>query len=168
MEINPGLSYFHTLLYGMPAAFAPIQGSSDYPNLHGIIRFYPVVDGVLVNAEIYGLPVQSPICSNHVFGFHIHEGTSCTGNESDPFADAKGHYNPGGCEHPAHGGDMPPLFATHEGFAWNAFLTDRFKWGDILGHAVIVHALPDDFRTQPSGDSGAKIGCGIITRTDTK
>ena len=145
--------------------FANIRGSKDFPDLYGIVRFYPVTDGVIVNAEIYGLPVIQPICSNHFFGFHIHEGTSCTGTASNPFADADGHYNPGGCEHPAHGGDMPPLFATHDGFAWSTFLSDRFKWQDVLGLTVIVHDGPDDFRTQPSGDSGAMIGCGVIERS---
>ena len=164
MEQNPGLNYLNTLLYDMPAAYATIQGSREYPNLTGIVRFYPIVGGVLVNPEIYGLPVQNPICSNHVFGFHIHEGTSCTGTEADPFASADGHYNPGGCEHPAHAGDMPPLFATHDGFSWSVFLSDRFKWGDILGHTVIVHRNPDDFTTQPSGNSGAMIGCGVIEK----
>ena len=164
MEINPGLTYLNTLLYEMPDAYAVIKGSTAYPQLHGIVRFYPVITGVLVNAEIYGLPVENPICSNHIFGFHIHEGTSCTGNEAEPFADAGGHYNPGGCEHPAHAGDMPPVFATHDGFAWNVFLSDRFKWGDILGHTIIIHSQPDDFRTQPSGDSGIMIGCGVIER----
>lgn len=164
METNPGLTYLNTLLYDMPAAYASIQGSPQYPQLQGIVRFYPVVDGVLVNTELYGLPVENPICSNHIFGFHIHEGISCTGTTENPFADAGGHYNPGGCEHPAHAGDMPPLFATHDGFVWNTFLSDRFKWGDILGHTVIIHSMPDDFRTQPSGDSGMMIGCGVIER----
>ena len=165
MEPNPGLNYLKTLLYDMPAAYAQIEGSDAYPDLYGMVRFYPTTDGVLVNAELYGLPVLTPICSNHVFGFHLHEGGSCTGTESDPFANAGSHYNPGGCEHPAHGGDLPPLFAAQDGFAWNVFLIDRFKWGDILGRTVVVHAMPDDFRTQPSGDSGAKIGCGVIMRT---
>ena len=164
MEINPGLTYFNTLLYEMPAAYATIKGSNAYPQLHGIVRFYPVVSGVLVNAEIYGLPVKNPICSNHIFGFHIHEGTSCTGTEAEPFANAGPHYNPGGCEHPAHAGDMPPLFATYDGFAWNTFLSDRFKWGDILGHTVTIHRDPDDFRTQPSGNLGPMIGCGVIEK----
>lgn len=164
METNPGLNYLNTLLYEMPAAFATIHGSSEYPKLHGIVRFYPVVGGVLVNPEIYGLPVENPICSNHVFGFHIHEGIACTGTNTEPFANAKGHFDPGGCEHPAHAGDMPPLFAAHDGFAWSAFLSDRFKWGDILGRTAIVHRNPDDFHTQPSGNSGPMIGCGIIEK----
>lgn len=167
METNPGLTYLQTMLYDMPAAFAQIAGSREYPALQGIVRFYPVADGVLINAEVYNLPVQSPICSNHVFGFHIHEGNACSGNEEAPFADTGSHYNPGGCEHPAHAGDLPPLFAGHDGFAWCAFLTDRLKWGDILGRTVVIHAMPDDFKSQPSGDSGAKIGCGVIMRTDS-
>lgn len=162
MEQNPGLRFLNTILHQTPAAFANIRGNKDYPNLHGIVRFYPIIGGVLVNAEIYNLPVTKPICSNHIFGFHIHEGFSCSGTDTDPFSHAGLHYNPGGCEHPAHGGDMPPLFATYDGFAWNTFLIDRFKWGDILGRTIIIHFKPDDFRTQPSGDSGAMIGCGVI------
>lgn len=164
MELYPGLNYLNTLLYEMPSAFATIKGSSAYPNLYGIVRFYPVVGGVLVNPEIYGLPVETPVCSNHFFGFHIHEGRSCTGTTENPFANADGHYNPGGCEHPSHAGDMPPLFANFEGFSWSTFLSDRFKWGDILGHTVIVHDMPDDFRSQPAGNSGAMIGCGVIEK----
>lgn len=165
MEPNPGLYYLNTLLYGMPVAYADIKGSAAYPDINGIVRFYRVTDGVLVNAEIYDLPTAPPICGANVFGFHIHEGNSCTGNETDPFANAGGHFNPGGCEHPAHAGDLPPLFANHSGFAWYIVLTNRFKWGDIIGRTVIVHAMPDDFHTQPSGNSGTRIGCGIINRT---
>lgn len=79
-------------------AVADIKGSKDYPDING-----------------------------RVFGSHIHEGTSCTGNNNDLFADAKGHYNPDNCIHPMHAGDMP-----------------------------------DDFKSQPSGDSGTKIACGKI------
>ena len=51
------------------------------------------------------------------------------------------------------------------GFAWMAVLTDRFRVPDILGRTVIVHSQPDDFTTQPSGNAGAKIACGVITPT---
>lgn len=162
MNPNPTSRYFYTLLYEIPVAYATIYGSKKYPNLHGIVSFYPVADGILVNAEIYHLPVSPTICNNHIFGIHIHEGNSCTGNETDPFADSGMHFNPGGCEHPAHSGDLPPLFANNQGYAWNVFLSNRFKWGDIIGRTIIIHAQADDFRTQPSGDSGDKIGCGII------
>ena len=165
MELYPGLNYLNTLLYEMPSAYAAIRGNSAHPGLYGIVRFYPVMGGVLVNPEIYGLPVETPVCSNHFFGFHIHESGPCTGNAENPFADAGEHYNPGGCAHPSHAGDLPPLFADHEGFAWSAVLSDRFKWGDILGRTVIVHSGPDDFHTQPSGNPGTMIGCGVIEKT---
>lgn len=165
METNPGLTYLNTMLYEKPAAYAFIDGSDAYPEVHGMVRFYPVADGVLVNAELYELPVSTPICSSNIFGFHIHDGRSCTGNAKDPFADAGLHFNPGGCQHPAHAGDMMPLFANYEGFAWYCYLSKRFKWGDILGRAVIVHDMPDDFHTQPSGNSGIKIACGIVKRS---
>ena len=74
------------------------------------------------------------------------------------------HYNPGGCEHPSHAGDLPPLFANYDGFAWNAVLLDRFKWGDILGLPIVIHLNPDDFTTQPSGNSVTMIACGIIEK----
>ena len=96
-----------------------------------------------------------------MFGIHIHEGTSCTGNETDPFADAKGHYNPNNCAHPYHAGDLPPVF-SNKGSAFNAVLTNRFHVREVLGRVVILHSMPDDFTTQPSGNSGEKIACGVI------
>ncbi|MBP3600475.1 MAG: superoxide dismutase family protein [Clostridia bacterium] len=59
---------------------------------------------------------------------------------------------------------MPPLFEVN-GRAFSVFLTDRFSVPQILGKTVIIHALPDDFTTQPSGNAGEKIACGIITPT---
>lgn len=144
-----------------PIAVADILGSSTYPNIFGTVRFYRSDKNVLVYAEIRGLPKESGKCKNNIFGFHIHEGASCSGNDSDPFMDAMGHYNPNECEHPNHAGDMPPLFGN-DGFAMMIFLTDRFKIEDVIGKAVIIHDRPDDFTTQPSGNSGTKIACGII------
>jgi Cu-Zn family superoxide dismutase len=58
---------------------------------------------------------------------------------------------------------MPPLFAG-TGRAFLAFFTDRFTVDEIIGRTVVVHAKPDDFTTQPSGNSGSKIACGQIRR----
>lgn len=82
----------------------------------------------------------------------------------DPFADAMPHYDPNGCEHPHHAGDLPPLFENN-GFALSLVLTDRFSVDEVIGRTVIVHADPDDFTTQPSGNSGEKIACGVIRPT---
>lgn len=144
-----------------PESYAIIKGSREYPQIQGIVRFYSIWDGTLVAADIYGLPQGSGACSGKVFGFHVHEGNRCLGNASDPFAQTKGHYNPGNCEHPEHAGDMPPLFGN-DGFAMMMFYTDRFFPETVVGRTVVIHSMPDDFKTQPSGDSGMKIACGEI------
>lgn len=141
-------------------AMTNVKGSSDYPNLHGIVTFKQTRQGVLVTAQIYGLPYENK-CNSGIFAFHIHNGTSCTGNSEDPFADADGHYNPHDCPHPYHAGDLPPLFGNH-GYAYMSVLTDRFTVRDIIGKVIIIHKQVDDFTTQPSGNAGEKIACGKI------
>lgn len=142
-------------------AAASVAGSASYPSLRGRVTFKQLRNGVLVTAEIQGLPTQSEKCGGGVFGFHIHEGKECGGNEKDPFAQAKSHYNPKDCPHPYHAGDLPPLFSCG-GYAYMSVFTNRFSLKDIVGRVVIIHSKPDDFTTQPSGNSGAKIACGQI------
>ena len=151
---------FPVLFSRLPNAVAVVNGSRDYSEIHGIVRFYSVSSGVMVRAEIGGLPKGSK-CRQHIFGFHIHSGESCSGNQDDPFADANGHFNPLDCPHPYHAGDLPPLFSV-EGRAVSVFLTDRFSIPQIIGKAIIIHSAPDDFTSQPSGNAGTKIACGLI------
>lgn len=146
---------------GSPDAMAAIQGSAEYPSIWGTTRFYQMKYGVLVVTEVFGLPASQGPCISPIYAFHIHEGGSCTGNAEDPFADALGHYNPEGCAHPNHAGDLPPLFGN-DGYAFGAVMTNRFGVDEIIGRTVIIHSRPDDFTTQPSGNSGAKIACGMI------
>lgn len=151
-----------SVLQQRPRAAAIIKGSSAYPALRGGVGFYQTRSGVFVVAEILGLPVPADEkCSSPVFAFHIHSGAHCTGNNTDPFADAMAHYNPNDCAHPYHSGDLPPLFGNN-GYAFSAFVTNRFTIDEIAGKTVILHADPDDFTTQPSGNAGAKIACGEI------
>lgn len=147
-----------------PDAKAIIKGSNAYPQLRGNMQLHQMENGVLVTALVSGLPLGESSCPINVYGFHIHEGKACTGNENDPFADAGGHFNPGNCPHPAHAGDMPPLFGNN-GVAYLSFFTDRFTVSQVIGRTVIVHSHPDNFTSQPSGDSGSKIACGLIERT---
>ena len=63
--------------------------------------------------------------------------------------------------HPQHTGDMIPILGN-QGYAWTSFYDKRFKIPEIIGRSVIIHAMPDDFMTQPSGASGVRIGCGVI------
>ena len=150
-----------TALRRRPDVRAAVKGSTKYPDLSGVVRFYQTGRGVLVFAEVSGLPETTEPCGNRIFAFHIHSGGQCTGDSTDPFANALTHYNPGDCPHPAHAGDLPPLFSNH-GCALQVFLTDRFTVREIIGRTVIIHAKPDDFTTQPSGNAGNKIACGQI------
>lgn len=90
-------------------------------------------------------------------------GTSCTGNSDDEFANAKAHYNPKNCPHPFHVGDLPPLIENN-GYSYMSVFINKFKVKDIIGKVLIIHDMPDDFTTQPSGNSGTKIACGKIQK----
>jgi copper/zinc superoxide dismutase (SODC) len=142
-------------------AKANIKGGKKYPKINGAVTFREVKNGVLVTAKVNGLPQSSDSCTGRFFGFHIHEGSSCSGTISDEFANAKTHLNPTNCPHPFHMGDLPPLIENN-GYAHMTVLINKFKIKDILGKVVIIHDSPDDFTTQPSGNSGSKIACGII------
>ncbi len=143
-----------------PDAVAVVSGSESFPNIRGRVLFYGSTCGVTVVSEITGLP-RGGQCQKPVFAFHIHVGDECIGNDTDPFANADGHYNPNGCAHPYHAGDLPSLFGAN-GRAFSAVLTDRFTVREIIGKTVIIHSRPDDFTTQPAGNAGEKIACGVI------
>lgn len=143
-----------------PDAFALVRGGERYPEISGRVSFYETTCGVAVAANINGLPSTN---ETGIFAFHIHEGTNCGGTEEMPFANTIGHYDVGNHEHPNHLGDMPPLFSDN-GDAFLLFVTGRFMVQDIIGRTVVIHANPDDFVTQPAGNSGEKIACGVIQR----
>lgn len=149
------------LIQRQPQARAVLNGSEQYPDINGIVRFYSMNSGTLVYADVSGLPHSDNKCSQEFFGFHIHSGESCSGNADDPFADALTHYDKNSCPHPSHTGDLP-LLLGNSGRAISVFLTNRFSVSDVIGKAVIIHGSPDDFTTQPSGNSGKKIACGVI------
>ena len=152
---------FGHIFTSYPEAFAVINGSAKYPKVYARMNFYQKEDFVIVVTEAEGLPENQ--YGSGVFGFHIHSGASCSGDETDPFKNALTHYNPNGYPHPYHAGDMPPLFGE-KGEAFSAFMTKRLSVDDIIGKTVIIHSMPDDFTTQPAGNSGEKIACGIIRK----
>lgn len=151
----------NTLFAMDPYAYATISGSRFFPAVKGVALLYPICSGTLLALHAIGLPYKNKPCSKAFYGLHIHEGKKCTGNENDAFANAGSHYNPGGCTHPNHAGDLPPLLGN-KGEALSIFYTDSFLPSEVVGHTIIIHDMPDDFRTQPSGDSGMKIACGEI------
>lgn len=142
--------------FNRPQASALIYGGNEAPSIYGKVDFYQKGNCVLVAADIGGLPKNE----TGFYGFHIHEGTACTGNS---FSDSKNHYDPRNAPHPKHAGDLPPLMLCGK-MAHLEVLADRFKVSDIIGRTVIIHNKPDDFNTQPSGNAGTKIACGVIKR----
>ncbi len=151
----------HGILKSRPNAYAEIRGSQEYPDIIGSARFHSVQNGVLLVIELNGLPSVEAPCAPSVFGCHIHEGSSCTGNAEDSFADARTHFNPRNCPHPEHAGDLPPLFGN-SGYAFMAIFTSRFAVSEIIGRTIVIHSAADDFTNQPAGNSGKKIACGQI------
>ena len=134
----------------MPEASAEVSGDNRHPEIKGRIEFYGVYGGTVVVAEVSGLTEAGTGQEQGFYGFHIHTG---------------GHYNPGNKSHPQHAGDLPPLLSD-AGEAWMSVYTSRFFPEDVIGKTVVIHDRPDDFHTQPSGDSGEKIACGKIVAED--
>jgi len=145
---------------GARASLAPTSGNQA----NGLVTFEPRGDKVRVVAKVSGL-TPGP------HGFHIHEKGDCSAADG---MSAGGHFNPANKPHgdPSgpdhHGGDMPMLVADASGNATLDATIDTVTIGsgpaDIVGRAVIVHKDPDDYKTQPTGNSGARVACGVIVR----
>lgn len=149
-------------------AFAKIIGGNIAPNLYGNIFFDDVPGGTEVYVEVWGLPLYEPAEDNKQpvgpFGFHIHKIGICEITDPEnPFQSAGEHYNPSNQPHGNHAGDFPVIFSNN-GYARMSFFTDKFKPIDIIGKSVIIHQNPDDYRSQPAGNSGKRMACGVICR----
>lgn len=150
----------------MATASAVIKGGPLAPSLSGIVYFTDVSSGVQVCVSVRGLPNYKPGTGNQPpigpHGFHIHQFGNCeVGDPNDPFKAAGEHWNPDNQPHGNHAGDFPVLISNH-GRALMCFFTDRFKVRDIIGKAIIIHQNPDDYRSQPAGNAGKRLACGVI------
>lgn len=155
---TPGMKFVDLLMYNKPQAISFIKGNKQNPQLHGVVKFYQThTGGVLIEAEVFGLPNISKENSSDFHALHIHENGDCSMN----FEKAGSHYNPTNKPHPYHLGDLLPLMGN-QGYAWLSFYDNRFKISDIIGKSIIIHQMRDDFTTKPSGASGKMIGCGVI------
>ncbi len=137
-------------------AKASIKGSKGATGLYGNAVFYQKPKGVLAVIAVWGLPKEN---TTGFFAVHIHEGGSCV---EEDFSETGGHYNPSGRLHPEHSGDLPPLLSC-DGTAYMQVLTNRFSVKDIIGRSLVIHSGPDDFTSQPAGNPGIKIACGVIS-----
>lgn len=137
---------------------SPASGSIT----NGIVRMVQEGDRVVVRARVSGL------APNREHGFHVHEKGDCTARDA---SSAGEHLNPHGKAHGApttdhHAGDLPSLKADAAGVAATSFEVKGTLLGtgagDFIGKALVVHADPDDYMSQPSGNSGKRIACGVI------
>jgi superoxide dismutase, Cu-Zn family len=156
-------------------AQAPAQGRADLKDANGksvgSATLREVKGGVLISVEASGL-------APGLHAIHVHETGKC---EWPKFASAGGHFNPAKAKHGlkspegAHSGDMPDLYATKEGAARYQVLSDRITLGsgessvfDADGSAVVIHANADDHMSDPAGNAGDRIACGVITKAPSK
>jgi superoxide dismutase, Cu-Zn family len=155
------------LLLGCASAYGPEANVALRPTVgsevSGNVRFFQRKDVVQVTGEVHGL------APNTEHGFHIHEIGNCTSGDG---MSAGGHLNPDGGPHgrygerPSHAGDLPSLVADANGVAHINFETRTISvqggGADVVGRGLIVDRDPDDYRTQPTGNSGPRLACGVI------
>ncbi|WZL74558.1 superoxide dismutase family protein [Clostridiaceae bacterium 35-E11] len=151
-------------------ARANITGGPLAPEIRGYVFFRDVPGGTVIYANISGLPSYQPAENDKApigpHGFHIHENGNCAiGDPENPFQAAGEHWNPDNQPHGNHAGDFPVLFSNH-GYAIMSFFTDRFKSKDVIGKSIIIHQNPDDYRSQPAGNAGKRLACGVIIQVD--
>lgn len=140
------------------AAIKPTQGNA----VSGTVSFQQRGAVLHVEATLSGLTPGA-------HGFHVHEKGDCSAGDA---SSAGGHFNPHGKMHghpgqgEHHAGDMPQLMADASGKA--SLTVDLAEpgmgagLGNVVGRSVVVHAGPDDFKSQPAGNSGARVACGVI------
>jgi Cu-Zn family superoxide dismutase len=149
-----------------PRGTAALQPSSG-TNTHGVVNFVRAGSKVVVSGEVRDLK------PNTLHGFHVHDKADCSAPDA---ASAGGHFNPEGKPHgevghaPHHAGDLMVLRADAQGTATFSYEIESLTVAtgaanDVVGRSVIVHADPDDFKSQPAGNSGARVACGVVVRT---
>lgn len=131
----------------------------------GMVQFSQTGDKVRVSGEVRGLK------PNGEHGFHVHEKGDCSSGDG---MSTGGHFNPAGKAHGAHdnnehhAGDLPSLRADATGSARFNFESTTVSVGagpaDVVGRGLIVHRDPDDFKTQPTGNAGPRLACGVIVK----
>jgi len=147
------------------SAQAVLQPAKDTPGFSGRVIFYQAGSQVRVVADVTG--VSPP--GNH--GFHVHENGKCERDPGKDFASAGGHFNPAGTPHACpdaashHAGDLGNIVINADGTGHVDVTTSALSLSgasSVVGRAVILHAAPDDCTTQPTGNAGGRLACGVI------
>jgi len=146
---------------GGPAATAQLKPTAGN-TASGNVTFEQKGDKLLITAVVTGLKPNSE------HGFHVHEKGDCSAPDA---MSAGGHFNPGAKPHghydksDRHGGDMPNLRADAAGntrVMWESDGLSLSGAGSVIGRAVVIHRDPDDYKSQPAGNSGPRIACGVV------
>jgi Cu-Zn family superoxide dismutase len=138
-------------------AIAVLQSASG-SQVKGIVTFTKSGDGVKVVADVTGLTPGK-------HGFHVHEFGDCSAPDA---ASAGSHFNPTNDPHAGHDtakrhmGDLGNIEADASGKAHLELTDDKIKLSAIIGKALIVHEKADDLKTQPTGDAGGRVACGVV------
>ena len=139
------------------AVIEPTQGQS----VRGTIEFREKDGGVLVTAHLQGL-------TEGEHGIHVHEKGDCSAPDAssagEHFAPGEPHGAPDAQEGQRHTGDLGNVTASADGSATYERMDNVIDLNSIIGKSIVVHAQRDDMQTQPSGNSGARIGCGVVAR----
>src|SRR5579864_4980314 len=147
------------------SAQAVLQPAKDTPGFSGRVTFYQAGSQVRVVADVTG--VSPP--GNH--GFHVHENGKCERDPGKDFATAGGHFNPAGMPHACpdasshHAGDLGNIVINADGTGHLDVTTSALSLSgatSVVGRAMILHAAPDDCTTQPTGNAGGRLACGVI------
>jgi Cu-Zn family superoxide dismutase len=139
-----------------------LQGAPTDSDFAGTLTITPEGNGVRIVADVAGVDKDGK------HGLHVHENGQCEHGEGDKhFTSAGGHFNPGNAEHacpptdPRHAGDLGNIDIS--GGKGHLELTATNLTADQLnGKAIILHAGEDDCKTQPTGNSGDRIACGVV------
>jgi Cu-Zn family superoxide dismutase len=143
------------------AQLAPTKGNA----VSGAVTFAKQGNAVLVSGEVRGL------APNKEHGFHVHDKGDCSSGDG---MSTGGHFNPQAKAHGAHehsehhAGDLVSLKADANGVARFSYTSTSITVGegatDVVGHGLIVHRDADDYKTQPTGNSGPRVACAVITK----
>ena len=141
-----------------PSKAIAVLSSASGSKVTGTVTFTKSGDGVKVVADIAGLTPGK-------HGFHVHEFGDCSAADA---TSAGSHFNPSGDTHAGHDadkrhmGDLGNLEADSSGKARLDLTDKQMKLSAVIGKAVIVHEKADDLKTQPTGDAGGRVACGVI------
>jgi superoxide dismutase, Cu-Zn family len=168
--VSAGCASAPSPLDRVAVAYARISNAAG--DERGTVEMWQDADKIVhVEVQVFSMPAGP-------HGIHFHAVGKCEGAGSTPFATSGAHFNPLGRQHGLdnaagpHAGDAPNFTVAADGTGRASFTTDRVSLTegstslfDADGSAIVIHAAADDQTSQPAGNSGARIACGVVKQT---